>query len=250
MIRQALDCILLYIFRINGGFYMKLNSFFKSALATCAILAAVGSVQAGWFDFFSSSSDKEENVSVLVVTGNYAHPRLLAEVVQKSTKQPYLIIIPGRDDEAARIFFCRPEPEPAVQISERQLRSFIEFLNPGMVVVLGDSSYVPDLYVQMVEVEGRTIVVVDNNWDAAAFKLKELTGGKNIIHNYRNLSKSLPPPSAPTAPVKKKEDESLPLPIPPPMIYNMTTDSGAPVDSFMFSEPVLMASPIKNTSKY
>ena len=64
---------------------------------TSATFAAVP-----WF-----ANGPKREVQTLVITGNYKSPRLLAELIQYESRQPYLLL-PPQDSGDTRIIFCPP----------------------------------------------------------------------------------------------------------------------------------------------
>ena len=65
---------------------------------TSATFAAVP-----WF-----ANGPKREVQTLVITGNYKSPRLLAELIQYESRQPYLLL-PPQDSGDTRIIFCPPK---------------------------------------------------------------------------------------------------------------------------------------------
>ena len=73
---------------------------FKTMLVSLALAVTFGAFGASWF-----GQGPKREVVTLVVTGNFKSPRLMAELIQSESRQPYLLLpIPGSDDN--RIFFC------------------------------------------------------------------------------------------------------------------------------------------------
>jgi hypothetical protein len=126
----------------------------RNLVLVAAVVACV-TADAGWFGF------GKRRVDTLLVTGNYAKSRLLAELFQHETRQPIVLISPedvGRD----QLYFMPTVPE-AMAFESAKYVEFIDFLHPARIVFLGDPSFVPTSYID--QVRGRYPVVVLNSRD-------------------------------------------------------------------------------------
>ena len=64
---------------------------FKTMLVSLALAVTFGAFGASWF-----GQGPKREVVTLVVTGNFKSPRLMAELIQSESRQPYLLLpIPG-----------------------------------------------------------------------------------------------------------------------------------------------------------
>ena len=146
---------------------------------TSATFAAVP-----WF-----ANGPKREVQTLVITGNYKSPRLLAELIQYESRQPYLLL-PPQDSGDTRIIFCPPKSN-SLQIREDKFNDFVRFLNPRRIIVLGNDAYVQPKYIAMLD---RTIPVirVDSvDWNRSAEELTDLLHLSNLDRNYRKLRETM-----------------------------------------------------------
>lgn len=147
------------------------------------LVAGLGA-QAAWYSrvpFLSKWFSKGDRVEALLVTGNYAQSRLLAELVQYKTKQPIILISPRRGG-GNDVFFLPSGPEAMVLEPERY-QEFIAFLQPKRVVVLGDDSFVPPRFLELVR-DHPTVVVKSRDWRKNAETLAEMFDYSKLPEYY------------------------------------------------------------------
>ena len=102
-----------------------LKSFVSGLALTFAIFSLQSSSFAGAWDSAHLFDSPEKTVERIVVTGNFVKPRILAEIVRKETKTPYLLLpMPGD----TRIFFCPAGKGPALEIRAGDLKRFFDFV--------------------------------------------------------------------------------------------------------------------------
>ncbi|MDD3885758.1 MAG: hypothetical protein PHI35_02675 [Victivallaceae bacterium] len=158
---------------------------FKSAVVktflTVTILVAAFAAQAA-FPWFSHGPKRE--VQTLIITGNYCSPRLMADLIQNESRQPYLLI-PARDSGDTRIVFCQPKNN--IQIREGKLNDFVQFLNPRRIVVLGSVAYVPQKYVDMLGKDIPVMRIECKNWQRCAVELNDMLNLSNLDKNFAKL---------------------------------------------------------------
>jgi hypothetical protein len=110
----------------------------------------------GWSAWFGA-----RRIETLVVTGNFAKSRLLAELYQRRTKQPILIVSPeGINNDQ---LFYLPSKAGCMALDPAKYAEWVEYLSPTRVIFLGDTAYVPQTYVD--QVRGRFPVVILNGRD-------------------------------------------------------------------------------------
>jgi len=129
---------------------------------------------AGFFDrvpFLRNWSTKNR-VDSLIITGNYAKSRLLAEVAQHKTKQPVILISPTVDD-SSEVYFMPSNPE-AMVVDDDKYVEFVDFLRPRRLIFLGDESYMPPRYVDALRGRYPTVVVASRDWLKNAQALSDL----------------------------------------------------------------------------
>ena len=152
--------------------------------ATVLLLAGSIAAEAGlWNKMTSWAFWTRQWPATLIVTGNYAKPRLLAEQAQAATDLPVILISQetGGDD----IFYLPDEPE-AMQIQTGKYLEFIEvMIRPKRVVVLGNGEYVPSKYVDMLKDRYPTIVISGADWIKNAEQLGKMLGSPWLARRYR-----------------------------------------------------------------
>lgn len=130
---------------------------------------------------------ESSRVETLLVTGNFARSRVLAELAQEQRKHPILLISPeaGGNDE---LYFMpkRPRTEASF-LPKDEFLPFIEFLKPRRVVVLGDRSYVSEAYVEQLRKSSiQTIVLNNQDWLRNAEALGDIIQYRPLSRLYAN----------------------------------------------------------------
>jgi hypothetical protein len=157
--KRSLSCVFLAVFWFG----------------TCA------AVQAGILDWW-----RGRRVDVLMITGNYAKSRLLAELAQFRTKQPVILVSPARAGDRDELYFLPSAPE-AMSIEKPKFVEFVSFLQPKRIVVLGDSSYVPTEYLDLLRDRFPVLVVAGKDWHQNAQALAKIVGNSGLPKRYLEL---------------------------------------------------------------
>ena len=162
---------------------------FCAAIVFSANYAGASFMQ-GWMQPFKGPG---QNITVLVVTGNYSKSRILTELVQKYNGQPILLVPFVSANSSQDIFFVPPQKSgKALRIPYTEMTNFINFINPKMVVVLGGPDYVPDAYYKMIPDNNRTVVRVNGaDWFKNADTVGSILNLSNVPGDYRKLLEQL-----------------------------------------------------------
>ena len=151
-----------------------------SLLSVLALLCAVSADAAPWM-----SLGPKRKLETLVITGNYKSPRLLAELIQNESRQPYMLLPdPVRGD--GRIYFCPPQ-SAAMEVKEQYFNDFIRTAGPKRIVILGDERYVPRRYEDMLDKAIPVVRVSGSNWFRIAQELTFMLNLSHLDRNYREL---------------------------------------------------------------
>jgi hypothetical protein len=141
--------------------------------------------QAGWLDRVNvvKKWQSRNRVETLLITGNFGRSRVLAALVQNKRKHPMILVSPESNGQD-RLYFMPTRPE-AREIPQSEFLSFIEFLHPKRVIVIGDDSYVPRRYLDMLRTNQiATIVVSNEDWNKNAEALAHIVDYKNLPKDY------------------------------------------------------------------
>jgi len=168
--------------------YRPLN--LKVLLCTLAFVM-VSSVYAGsfWKSWMKPFSGPDQNITTLLVTGNYSQSRMLAELVQRYNKQPILLTpATGAND----VYFMPPERRSkALQIPSSEITNFVNFLGVKQIIIIGNSQYVPDKYVELIPSNQVVWRVTGENWDKVAASTGKFLNLTNVSSDYRDLQGKL-----------------------------------------------------------
>jgi hypothetical protein len=159
----------------------------QPALACLALLVACTSlsVSAAWYnpvDWFK----KNKTPDTLIVTSNYLHSRLLAELIQRRTKQPVLILPTGEESNSIYILNADAK-QPVMELKSSEYQEFVELLHPRTVVFLGNETYAPQQYVDQVK-EGLVVSVFrHDDWNKIAESVGQLLKLRGLPDQYQEL---------------------------------------------------------------
>ncbi len=167
-----------------------MNCILKKVFIVAFVFSTLTSALAGFWDSFIPYQGPKKDVITLIITANYKHPLLIAQLVQDETKQPYLLL-PTASGKG--IFFNPPRErsEAALEIREGNLARFIRFLNPKQIVILGDTRYVSEEYLEMIDKDIPLITITGNNWQRIADRVEILLAACNVGYDYKKLGQQL-----------------------------------------------------------
>ena len=158
--------------------FTKFTVFSVLALC-CAVVSA-----APWM-----SLGPKRKLETLVITGNYKSPRLLAELIQNESRQPYMLLPdPARGD--GRIYFVPPKSD-AVEVKETYFNDFIRTAGPKRIIILGDERYVPRRYEDMLDKVIPVVRVTGANWVRVAEELTFMLNLNHLDRNYKKLREKM-----------------------------------------------------------
>lgn len=181
-------------------------------LMVLALVAACISANGAWFPWFG-----KRRVETLVVTGNYAKSRLLAELFQYETKQPIVLISP-EDYGREQLFFMPTVPE-AMVFEPSKYAEFVDYLRPQRVVFLGDTSFVPQTYIDQVRGRYPTVVLNSRDWLDNAKAVGTLIKDKGLAKRYGSYFEKLEAAAGGLgAPADRNAAPALPEPLALPQL--------------------------------
>ena len=176
----------------------------KTGLLLAVVVGTLSLQGASWF-----VRGNKYNVETLIVTGNYKSPRLMADLIQAESRQPY-IIVPAANASSNLCFLALPKSGMAVR--EDQFGSFVRYSGCRRVVILGDANCVPEKYEAMID-RSIPVVRITGDWERVAEELTFLLNLSDLKRNYpklrRQLNVTYQPISAP-APRRKGAAASIP----------------------------------------
>ena len=192
---------------------MRISSKLGKVVAVFAAGIVALSAQADVWDWTRPFKGPGRHVNTLVITGNYKRPLALAQLIRAESRQPYLLV-PAQESGLKDVFFCPVnERTAATKLRPEDISRFVRFLNPGKVIVLGDTRYVPESYVP--ELDGRIpIVRIDcDDWVRNAEMLGSLLSLNHLERDYKRIGakldknvlyRPLPAPAVPAAAAKEE----------------------------------------------
>ena len=184
---------------------LALAAFFVSASTEAGLLSALNP-----FNWFSD----EGRVETLMITGNYARSRLLAELAQVKTEQPVLLVSPAASG-GSDLFFLPAAPE-AMEVEKAKYGEFVRFLQPERIVVLGDAGFVPPEFVDKVRDRYPTVILASEDWIDNAAALARILEVPKLTSRYIDLLAQLDAVGTAPAPAEGRMLE-MDAPAPEPM---------------------------------
>lgn len=167
-----------------------MSSILKRAFIVAFIFTTLSSSFADFWETITPYRGPKRDVITLMITANYKHPLVITQLIQETTKQPYLLL-PAINSKG--IFFNPPRErsEEALEINEENLARFIKFLNPKQIVIFGDKQYVADKYRKMIAKEIPVITIEGSNWERIAERASILLDARNASSDYKKLAQQL-----------------------------------------------------------
>ncbi len=163
---------------------MTVSRFTKFAVFSVLALCCAAVSAAPWM-----SLGPKRQLQTLVITGNYKSPRLLAELIQNESRQPYMLLPdPARGD--GRIYFCPPK-SAALEVKETYFNDFIRTAGPKRIIILGDERYVPRRYEDMLDKVIPVVRVTGANWVRIAEELTFMLNLNHLDRHYKRLREEM-----------------------------------------------------------
>ncbi len=126
----------------------------------------------------------------LLITGNYFNSRLLCELAQYKSKQPILLF--SLDADGVQQLFYLPASGKVTEIALEDYPEMISFINPRRIIVVGDSSYVPQKYVDIARrCSYPTQEITSSSWENNAKAIGELLNQGGLKRDFLETKKRL-----------------------------------------------------------
>ena len=124
-------------------------------------------------------------VNALLVSGNYAQPRLLCELAQYHTHQPVMVFNPADESGEAAFYYLSPD-EKAEAVPPARFKEFVDYLKPRVIVFLGDNTIYPtEVISEEIRNDYRVMILGSNDWSKNAMMLGDLLGqGDRLYKEY------------------------------------------------------------------
>ena len=100
-------------------------------LISVVFLAASFTASAG--NFWDRLNGKEIRPHTVIITSNYVHPRMLAELIQYKTSQPILLLPTGDEKQ----LFALGSKGESRTLTKDQYLDWIDLVNPSAVIFIG-----------------------------------------------------------------------------------------------------------------
>ena len=187
---------------------MNISRFTKiAAVSLLTLVCVVAAEGAPW-----RSLRPRRKIHTLVISGNFKGPRLLADLIQNESRQPY-ILVPDSRDAGGKIFFC--PPKQCMEIQEKYFNSFIRTAGPKRIIILGDERYVPRRYEEMLDKKIPIVRVTGESWQRIAEELTFMLNLNHLDRDYRKLYEKMygdiyRPISRPAPPQQEQQQPAAP----------------------------------------
>ena len=159
-----------------------MSKLLKAGLLLAVCVGCCGVYGGGWF-----VRGNKYNVETVIVTGNYKSPRLMADLIQAESRQPY-IIVPAANSSDNLCYLAMPKSGLAVP--EDRFGSIISYTRCRRVVILGDTNCVPEKYETMID-RNIPVVRITGDWERVAEELTFLLNLSDLKRNYPHLRRQL-----------------------------------------------------------
>ena len=163
----------------------KVDRMVKLGALVAFVLCVGSAAMAEWKPFKVPT----QQISTLIMTGNFAKSRLLAELIQVESKQP-ILLLPAKP--SGKIYFMPPKNRgDAFEVPRAELSNFIRFLDPQQILILGDIRYVPMQYRTEINEYMTVWNVYNTSWYKAADSISRLMNLTDLSRDYRRLLNQL-----------------------------------------------------------
>ncbi len=156
--------------------------FVSVLMILCITLAGAAGMADSWLPRFARFS-RQGPPDTLVITGNFAKPRLLAEVAQMRGRATVLLI--NHEDGRDQLFFMESYPD-AQLLPQENLVEFLAALSPSRVIILGDSQYVPERYPRIIRDRYPLTIIAGSDWVKNARALGDAVNDRRLVRHYRH----------------------------------------------------------------
>ena len=185
-----------------------MSKFVKTALLALLCVGCFTVSGASWF-----VRGNKYNIETVIITGNFKSPRLIAELIQAESRQPY-IIVPTANSKQNYWYLALPKTD-GYAMSEDKFAPWIKFSQCRRVIILGDTGCVPEKYAAMID-KNIPVVRIVGDWNRVAEELTFLLNLSNLKRSYPKLRPQLDryyQPVSDPAPRAEKKAETLPEPV-------------------------------------
>lgn len=151
-------------------------------LIAVSLLAPLSTpLSAGSWNWSKPYKNPAKRVNTLIVIGNYIKPRLMADLIQIETKQP-ILLLPA--STKGKIYFI-PAKDETLQVPYEDLQSFIKYLSPEKIIVLGDKRFVPGKFIKQIDPAQTVIKVENEKWEKIAAMVTNILNLTFLERRYK-----------------------------------------------------------------
>ena len=133
----------------------------------------------------------EKTVSTVIVTGNTVEARLLAELIQRHTKQP-ILFIDHLNPRAVSFVPAQEEVEEGeepinnvLKVETKEYSNFINFVHPEQVVFVGNPDHTPKYFKEKLNPAIKSYAIDNRDWMIVASQAEELFGISGLLEEYK-----------------------------------------------------------------
>lgn len=155
-------------------------------VAAVAIMASFNA-EALTFNPFKRAGRVRANT--LILSGNYVHSRLLADLAQYYSKQPVLLLSP--DVDGAYQLFYLPAGNTATPVNADDFMTIVEYVNPKRIVVLGGDDFVPHKFIDLARAKYSVMILDSDDWSRNAATLGDLLKADKLALSFNQYKANL-----------------------------------------------------------
>ena len=125
----------------------------------------------------------------LLLTGNYVHSRLLADLTQYYSKQPILLLAPTVD--GTYDLFYLPTGNSAQKVNVDNFMDIVIYINPERIFVLGGDDFIPRKFIDMVRSKYSVTILQSDDWERNAANLAKMLKVGKLETSFKSYKNSL-----------------------------------------------------------
>lgn len=154
-----------------------------------AVVAAMTAFNAEALTFNPFKRAGRVRSNTLILSGNYLHSRLLADLAQYYSKQPILLISP--DVDGAYQLFYLPSDNTGTSVNADDFMTIVEYVNPKRIVVLGGDDFVPRKFTDLARSKYSVLILDSDDWSRNAATLGELLKADKLAISFKQYKSNL-----------------------------------------------------------
>ncbi len=166
---------------------LKMKQILCAGIVVLTVFAVSTTAFCGLKNWTKVYQGPKKDIGVLMITGNYEKSRLLTDLIQSKNSQPY-IVVPRKPGEK---FYFVPATGDGMVLDDEKFTKFVKFLNPANILIVGDTTYVPEYFIGKIDKTQTFFRINNKSWIDIAAGAGEILDLPNLAKDYKTLYEQL-----------------------------------------------------------